>query len=815
MQAPQHLDRLNFPDSSHADSTYYLRQDELQCPRPCDCADCGNSFFSLEEQRHDRFVYTNQVSDPDARTFLSLYVEQIMQDRAYLLEQCRARGDHIITRWKKRTQQKRAAVLLQAEPDLCQEQFFIPNFIATHPSWQDIRVDKLRKMFLHPYLSVDALEKNPALLLSLLHHRSQYSPQDWAAYDSKVLTLGWASGAFDVDFNSSSVVMYGDRYGQLTPWNADQMHRAVTLGYPRAILVLEAQSTLLGLLRRIVEILLEASNDTLTGSSKWNEMVAVGFKKSEDKAYWSRFAYQPFSPPPRLDVDSLLAQAKARMDATGDHLWLLQTEPAYLRYFVRSVKDMSVTKAITSDTYAWQLILGEIMGDYNHHIFWSLVHSELTHAAQLYRRYCGSINQGSPLPKDYDDVIGALELLVVNRIHIRSNHLQLVIYSRPGFARYFDVRYKGGDTVGLSSSTKTPAGPDGYFSTDPLYWCLLQLQGPPDSQTRYEYAMMFNFLDEHLAKAPKEERSRLDGMLYEKLSDYSVLIEMLASIRLGRPQNRNRTRTEAEGQDNRMAWRVSRAVLSINNTVDAAKALQDFFNTPLPGGGKDRTWMQGFDVVHGKLQTFWQKVHRDVQRSYAMTDLPAEDVRAGLKPVQMWNSPEHHRLIQRRREDVQSKLHKPKSAPDLDIFLPLPRGADETSQVFVSDPKEKPKTKGTPALPPTPGPNPPLEILPATPLPTLQVPRKSLTTLRTMFPSTPEERTRTIDWDTFVTAMRDAGFSARNAGGSMVAFEKDDGKIVFHKPHPVAKIEPLMLQAMGRRMNRWFGWCREAFVGEK
>ncbi|KAF2684520.1 hypothetical protein K458DRAFT_418090 [Lentithecium fluviatile CBS 122367] len=47
----------------------------------------------------------------------------------------------------------------------------------------------------------------------------------------------------------------------------------------------------------------------------------------------------------------------------------------------------------------------------------------------------------------------------------------------------------------------------------------------------------------------------------------------------------------------------------------------------------------------------------------------------------------------------------------------------------------------------------------------------------------------------------------------MVVFEKDDGRIVFHKPHPVAKIDPAMFQAMGRRMNRWFGWCRQMFIG--
>jgi HicA toxin of bacterial toxin-antitoxin, len=63
--------------------------------------------------------------------------------------------------------------------------------------------------------------------------------------------------------------------------------------------------------------------------------------------------------------------------------------------------------------------------------------------------------------------------------------------------------------------------------------------------------------------------------------------------------------------------------------------------------------------------------------------------------------------------------------------------------------------------------------------------------------------------------MKDAGFTARSNGGSAVLFEgnpKLGGKIVFHKPHPIAKIDPIMLRSIGKRMAKWFGWSRELFV---
>jgi hypothetical protein len=94
------------------------------------------------------------------------------------------------------------------------------------------------------------------------------------------------------------------------------------------------------------------------------------------------------------------------------------------------------------------------------------------------------------------------------------------------------------------------------------------------------------------------------------------------------------------------------------------------------------------------------------------------------------------------------------------------------------------------------------------------VPKKAYTTFRCMYPQKDEERQREVAWDTFVSNMGEAGFSARNSGGSIVTFESEraEGKINFHKPHPDPVIDPIMLRTMGRRLNKWFGWTRETFV---
>ena len=90
--------------------------------------------------------------------------------------------------------------------------------------------------------------------------------------------------------------------------------------------------------------------------------------------------------------------------------------------------------------------------------------------------------------------------------------------------------------------------------------------------------------------------------------------------------------------------------------------------------------------------------------------------------------------------------------------------------------------------------------------------------LTRMFPITVEEHAaKPMEWRSFVIAMEDAGFTAIQSGGSAVTFMQTggNGRIIFHRPHPIAKIDQVMLQGFGKRMRKWFGWERETFVCKK
>lgn len=104
--------------------------------------------------------------------------------------------------------------------------------------------------------------------------------------------------------------------------------------------------------------------------------------------------------------------------------------------------------------------------------------------------------------------------------------------------------------------------------------------------------------------------------------------------------------------------------------------------------------------------------------------------------------------------------------------------------------------------------------------PKIAVTERAFGVISHMFPETSEEAARIVAWDIFVHGMSDLGFTASGAGGSAAVFHNEDsaqgncvrGKIVFHRPHPVAKIDPVMIRSMGKRMAKWFGWRRDLFV---
>ena len=83
-------------------------------------------------------------------------------------------------------------------------------------------------------------------------------------------------------------------------------------------------------------------------------------------------------------------------------------------------------------------------------------------------------------------------------MHSRSWHLGAIIPSGQGFRHWWS--FQNADSTGQSKFVrKSTTVVTELFYEDPPEWCLIQLQGAPDEQTRFDHAMLFNFVDEYLS----------------------------------------------------------------------------------------------------------------------------------------------------------------------------------------------------------------------------------------------------------------------------------------------------------------------------
>lgn len=348
----------------------------------------------------------------------------------------------------------------------------------------------------------------------------------------------------------------------------------------------------------------------------------------------------------------------------------------------------------------------------------------------------------------------------------------------------------------------------------------MQLQGPPDDQERFDHALLFAFLDEHISTCKASDRARLDETLHEKLSDYAAIHELLVAVRLHRPQNTNRDIDDVYQNDNRKAWRYQQKhnQLTGQDQLKLATALKAFCDAPLPTGRKDHTWLQRSDGVRKALKAFWTNMSRCWRGSLEEAGYSADEIRSELDFFFVYGSSGYLQDVQAGRAEILASIG---SAMGTEIKMPRQQSwqVEELARTYTQEVKAKVKTRPDQAVT-TLQLEGDVDIMTAEePEPKIAVSRRAFDVFSHMFPTSSAEAAASVEWDLFVHAMADVGFSARNSGGSAVVFEKKNdadvsqtGKIVFHRPHPVSKIDPVMLHSMGKRMRKWFGWHRGLFA---
>ncbi|KAI4719247.1 hypothetical protein E4T48_04531 [Aureobasidium sp. EXF-10727] len=757
-----------------------------QCPPPCECICCEQQFLAQTAQRFDRFRYETIVKPATAATTLANYINNIGNDRAYLADLCDRFGNTILSRWKKKSWDKRAALLLLADPTMEKEPWFRLRTEGEALTWQEAC-----------YTIVSSTrQKNYC--------------------------------------GSYCVVMHGVDYGKLVPWEKGAAECCDTVGYPRARLIIEAQALMFSRLREIVDLILEGVNRDSTGvCDKWQEVVRAGFKQSHRIELWSDYTNQPFSSPPKFDVDYYCSIAKARMQAARDHLWLLQTDPSYFRRFV---KVLAVGEVYRTD-WRYVLIAKDIHQAVQDYLRWRELNEEWSTIQNYYCRFRDSIHPGQPLPDRVElglSMLAADLTLILDR---KVRHLPAYIAQCPGFQHLwaFTVVSKPPSSPGQQMFRMTSlCNLSSYqlYRKDPLYWTLTELLAQPNAQFHFDRSELFGRLEAHLADASPEELARLDETVYAKISDFAAQHEMLSAVRSHRPAFTPRGVEETRKMVKEHPTPSARGLVRERDAVAYKSKLHAFpadcikmFEGSTPAlGRKNAAWLDCRTAERRALNEFWEQARESLREELTYTDMNQEELDDALSVISVSSSPEYADMVETERlevldviaADALAKKATSTAAPQATF---CDAGPDVSALVLE---ERAPKSKTRPSQPVIVSTSEPASTKTATEdshqshsAPQIPATSRALEMIRKMFPNSAEETlAKDTDWDVFVHAMNDLSFHARNVGGSAVAFEHPSKKkIIFHRPHPSPKIDSVMLQSMGKRMGKHFDWSRESFVG--
>ncbi|UJO20040.1 uncharacterized protein CLAFUR5_10108 [Fulvia fulva] len=507
-----------------------------------------------------------------------------------------------------------------------------------------------------------------------------------------------------------------------------------------------------------------------------------------------------------MNIDAFIATVQSRLDHASDHLALMQVDPVYARRYIRLLFQGEAYKSVPRTT-AWQIVDSTLTMELKSLYWWFCVREEAELVRDLQHRFKDQIDPGSPLPPKYDHALSALEVVLVNFMNIRCDMCRNQIEQRPGFSKYYRWEEIGPRKLEVTRVNPEPL-PNRFF-TDPLYWYLINLCAPPDGRGCIDHARLFAYLEHHLATASQEERTRVDQTVIDWFSEIAVNHQLLLTLRLSRPQNHIGFTDKLLKTEKGRVWR-NKLLEAGNVHLTSARPLllKRFYETAPPQGRRDTAWLKQYDEVSVNLATYWSAI-RGPSKHFEEPDV-AHFIRADLDPSHIAQVNAQRQTV---LDEIESRLTIPKHVNTVQLPLATERAKLELVQTSVKTKTRPEKQTDASEI------DPPTSELESMSLPddrptaVVRTSKRAVEVFNKMFATDVEDATQGCEWDAFVHAMRDRGFTARDSAGSAVVFElPESGRIVFHKPHPTPKIDPITLRAMRKRLHKWFGFGRESFV---
>jgi len=491
-------------------------------------------------------------SDTEASQITADYVKSINADRGAIRARLNLDADLILKRWQRKSVEKRATVVRTAMPDILARRFQTARLlyeqrrtVRGHRSTIDkktlsrgfeqymaetmqaikIHNDAHRKQHLLPFIDVETLSHDPMNLLALLHYRSDSDIADWVMHDFEQLKVGfnWTMGP--PSFNPHCVIMYGAHLGRLIPWNKQSAHRHDIIGYPRAVLILEAQAALFAFLRKMVEMLLEPGLEEATaGHQQWDLLVQSDFGKIGPTPLVCRRT-EAFRSPPRLDMAAIVECLHEQRDAMFDELWLLQTDPEYFRDHLTRAKDNEMHDRMAMKwREQWVLDYALCYSVWADNLRTAL--KQACYVLEMQKEMGGEVRPGKSLPTEYEAILVHFQRHLEQLFQGQLRDLQCLVPQEKSFREHYKI-LEGGQPKFITRAEKV-------FLANPMLWNLTNLYNDNTSQSPTFYLA---FIDHLMREDAKNEKSRISPLLATHISNMIAIDDIISSLRYHRPRH--------------------------------------------------------------------------------------------------------------------------------------------------------------------------------------------------------------------------------------------------------------------------------------
>lgn len=786
------------------------------------CGPCLEHFRSPGQQHCAAMQYSARATDEKADNILQQMIEVANTNRESVKSKLQTHGDLILSRWSKKSREKRAVLLATAAP----------RVFGQWPKTSQLPCDEfgtpLANKETGSWLEIEGLSSNKNDLFSLLHLRTAYSPESWSAFDTRAALRCWSEWFPCNFFNEKCVVIFGEQYGQLVPYNHDRTHVWSIIGFPRATLTLRAQALVMLTLNRVVDALI--GDKPPSGSTKWSLSTAGDMRPATSEIILGGFEYEEFVPPIRFDPRAAFKKAQARHRMALDDAECLQSDPEYMRRIamLRLSSNLYEKERSPRSIDGWSKVAVDLVLDITQRLDgWRMLLESSMHAKEICERYGNELSPAGDIPEDASNALKSLcrdveiETLIQTDVVIRL--LPSLLPTRTEF-------HKG--TASQQQQRRVTATELSRAVKE--LEMLLRLSKPSGiTSCFYERLRKHSkslVLDEHFVQQ-LDELTAVDGIRlacsWHQLNfpqfdvvDFLGMSSKHADGRLGQ--------SIMSGEHLRVSARPELEVKTFGKLAGQGlgRALQRFCDAALPSGRMDMTWLAKSTESRARLADFWRAVRELVPKlakHYKCEPKEVASLEDAFSFAYFDQSEEYAAEIEREKLECESKQR----AVDKSVKLTAKDSSDNTDtttvawQTTASDaPQRRKCTKAKAARlagsassdsgGPTPSDDSPpqhkvIDRQTQVPRKLILVKQDTLRILDLMYSKTGQSAKACIRWTDFVKALLDTGFTQEGCTGSAFTFNSPEGSIAFHKPHPNPVVDPYMLRSMGKRLHKWFG----------